>query len=138
MKRLVICCLTLILLSGCEWISGTRRVELIEVQCAETRLDASFDFHNKAKDFFQSYYKTRKESELFFAWYASEDSIYMANSVRRCFDKKNKHYHAVRNLFQKNKTLQRLIVQNMRQDSQAQLSELYLDEYRDIFVRDIQ
>ncbi len=138
MKKLFIGFLLLVLLSGCEWISGPRTIELIEIRCAETRLDASFEFHLKAKEFFQSYYKTRKESELFFAWYASEDSIYMANSVRRCFDKKNKHFHAVRNLYQKNTTLQRLIVQNMRQDSQVQLSELYLDEYRDIFVRDIQ
>ena len=28
--------------------------------------------------------------------------------------------------------------QNMRQESQAQLSELYLEDYRQIFVRDIQ
>lgn len=138
MKKLLVGFLTLVLLSGCEWITGPSQVERIDVMCAETRLSASFEFHLKAKDFFQSYYKTRKESELFFAWYASEDSIYMANSVRRCFDKRNKHFHAVRNLLQKNVTLQRLIVQNMRQDSQAQLSELYLDEYRDIFVRDIQ
>jgi hypothetical protein len=138
MKKLMIGCLILLLFSGCEWMSGSSRVERIDFQCAETRLSASFDFHSKAKDFFQSYYRTRKESELFYSWYASEDSVYMANSVRRCFDKKNKHFHAVRNLYQKNTTLQRLIIQNMRQDSQVQLSELYLDEYRDIFVRDIQ
>ena len=138
MKKLVICCLGLFLFSACQWTSAPRRLEQIEIECAETRLDAGFAFHNRAKDLFRSYYKTRKESELFYAWYSSEDSNYMANSVRRCFDKKNKHFYAVRSLFQKNRTLQKLIVQNMRQDSQAQLSELYLDEYREIFVRDIQ
>ena len=138
MKRITICCLALFLFSACEWVSQPRRLEKIEIQCAETRLDAGFEFHDRAKNFFRSYYKTRKESELFYAWYASEDSNYMANSVRRCFDKKNKHFYAVRNLFQKNRTLQKLIVQNMRQDSQSHLSELYLDEYRDIFMRDIQ
>lgn len=125
-------------LSSCEWTAQTRRKEKVEIVCAEVRLSNSFDFHNKSKEFFRSYYKTRKESELFFAWYASEDSKYMARSVRSCFDKRNKHFYAVRNLLQRNATLQRLIVQNMRQDSQAQLSELYLEEYRDIFVRDIQ
>lgn len=128
----------LLLFSGCEWLSQPRRQEVVEIQCAETRLNAGFEFHTKAKEFFRSYYKTRKESELFYAWYASEDSNYMANSVRRCFDKKNKHFYAVRSLYQKNRTLQKLIVQNMRQDSQTQLSQLYLDEYRDIFMRDIQ
>jgi hypothetical protein len=138
MKKFFIYCLMLLQLSGCEWLAQPRRQETIEIQCAETRLNAGFEFHNKAKDFFRSYYKTRKESELFYAWYASEDSNYMANSVRRCFDKKNKHFYAVRSLYQKNRTLQKLIVQNMRQDSQTQLSQLYLDGYRDIFMRDIQ
>lgn len=138
MKKLLLFLAISLVFSGCEWLSSARRPEQVEIQCAEVSLTSSFDFYNRAKDFFQSYYKTRKESELFFAWYASEDSIYMARTVKRCFDKKNKHFHAVRSLYRKNSILQRLIVQNMRQDSQAQLSELYLDEYRDIFVRDIQ
>ncbi len=138
MKQILYVLLIPLLLSSCEWSQQAGRQKKVDIQCAELRLSSSFEFHNKAKDFFRSYYKTRKESELFFAWYASEDSIYMAKSIRRCFDKTNKHFHAVRNLFQKNMVLQRLIVQNMRHDSQAQLSELYLDEYRDIFVRDIQ
>lgn len=85
-----------------------------------------------------SYFKTRKESELFFSWYASEDSVYMAQTINNCFDKRNKHFHAVRNIIQKNKILQKLIVQNMRLDSQAQVSELFLEDYRKIFMRDIQ
>jgi len=102
------------------------------------RLESAFDFHKQAKDFYKSFYKTRKENELFFAWYSTEDSLYMANSIRRCYDKKNKHFNAVKNLYRKNNTLQRLIVQNMRQASQSNLSELYLEDYREIFVRDIQ
>lgn len=138
MKKLLVFVVCCIIFSGCSWFSDSRAPAPIEIACAEVSLTSSFDFYNRAKNYFQSYYKTRKESELFFAWYASEDSIYMARSVKRCYDKKNKHFHAVRNLYRKNSILQRLIVQNMRQDSQAQLSELYLDEYRDIFVRDIQ
>lgn len=138
MKRFLIFSFLIVFLAGCEWAAQTRQVQPEEISCAEVRLNSSFEFHNKAKDYFKSYYKTRKESELFFAWYASEDSIYMARSVRRCYDKRNKHFYAVRNLFKKNSILQKLIVQNMRQDSQARLSQLYLDEYRDIFVRDIQ
>ncbi|MCP4751289.1 MAG: hypothetical protein GY866_10370 [Proteobacteria bacterium] len=138
MKQLFACFLILLLFSSCQLGQEPRRKKKVEISCAETRLAASFDFHEKAMDFFQSFYKTRKESVLFYAWYASEDSVYMANSVRKCYDKKNKHFHAVKNLFTKNGVLQRLIVQNMRQNSQAQLSELFLDEYRRIFVRDIQ
>lgn len=137
MKRIIISVLILFTLSSCE-MAARQPVTTVAPVCAENRLDAAFDFHTQAKEYFQSYYKTRKENELFFAWYASEDSIYMANSVRRCYDKKNKHYHAVANLLQKNRTLQRLIAQNMRTDSQSRISELYLEEYREIFVRDIQ
>ncbi len=140
MKPLFINLLVLIslLFSACQFGQTARRVKKDEVQCAESRLKTSFDYHNKAKKLFRSYYKTRKESELFFAWYASEDSIYMAKAVSRCFDKKNKHYHAVKNLRYQNRNLQSLVLQNMRHHSQVKLSELYLDEYRQIFVRDIQ
>lgn len=138
MRKLLILIVIATLASSCEWTASGQRLEPIDIQCAELRLTASFEFYDKSRDFFQSYYKTRKESELFYAWYASEDSIYMARSIKNCFDKRNKHFHAVRSLMKKNSVLQRLIVQNMRQDSQADLSELYLDEYRDIFVRDIQ
>lgn len=137
MRRLYFFIFALIILSSCG-LTEEPRARLPTVSCAEARLDSSFYFHNSAKELFQSYYKTRKESELFYAWYASEDSRYMANSVRRCYDRRNKHYHAVNNLMRKNEILQRLISQNMRHDAQAQLSELYLEEYREIFVRDIQ
>lgn len=110
----------------------------VVILCSEPRLAASFDFHKKSREFFSSYYKTRKESELFFAWYASEDSVFMARSVRQCFDKRNKHFHAVQNILQKNQIIQKLISQNMRTDAQTQLSQLFLGEYRKIFVRDIQ
>jgi len=138
MRRLYFYIFSLILLSACGFMQEPRARQPAVISCAEARLDSSFYFHNSAKEFFQSYYKTRKESELFYAWYASEDSRYVANSVRGCYDRRNKHYHAVNNLMRKNEILQRLISQNMRQDAQAQLSELYLEEYREIFVRDIQ
>lgn len=118
-----------------ESIQPKKRVKR---SCAEPRLDNSFKFHIRAKEYLTSYYKTRKESELFFAWYASEDSDYMAHTIRRCWDKKNKHYHAVKNMVRKNGILQKVIVQNMRHDSQTQISELFLDDYRKIFIRDIQ
>ncbi len=138
MKRILIILLSTGFLASCGW--GTASAPRIQVnpQCAEIRLESAFNFHNQAKDFYRSFYKTRKENELFFAWYSTEDSLYMANSIKRCYDKKNKHYNAVKNLFRKNNTLQRLIVQNMRQESQSKLSELYLEDYREIFVRDIQ
>lgn len=106
--------------------------------CAEPRLESSFQFHEIAKDYLASFYKTRKESELFFAWYASEDSLYMAGTIKGCFDKKNKHYHAMKNILKRNDVLRGLIVQNMRVDHQAKLSELFLEEYRKLFIRDIQ
>ena len=132
-------------LASCNFTqSGQRKKAIKEEQqriiasCAEVRLGNSFEFHKTAKDFLASYYKTRKESELFFAWYAMEDSIYMAKSAKNCWDKRNKHFHAAKNILQKNRILHRLIVQNMRQVPQAQLSELYLNDYQKLFVRDIQ
>ncbi|MBU2647467.1 hypothetical protein KKI24_22360 [bacterium] len=138
MKRNLIILLIAGFLTSCGFGTQSQPRMKTNPQCAEVRLESAFDFHNQAKDFFRSFYKTRKESELFFAWYAAEDSLYMANSIRRCYDKKNKHFNAVSNLYNKNQTLQRLIVQNMRQESQSKLSELYLEDYREIFVRDIQ
>jgi len=138
MRPILFSFIALLLLTSCGFTQPARSQKPVVVSCAEARLDSSFFFHNSAKGYFQSYYKTRKESELFYAWYASEDSRYMANSVRGCYDRKNKHFHAINNLMRKNRILQRLIAQNMRQDAQAQLSELYLEEYREIFVRDIQ
>ncbi|NQU62931.1 MAG: hypothetical protein HQ517_01410 [SAR324 cluster bacterium] len=138
MKRILIILLSAGLLTSCGWGTASAPRMQVNPQCAEVRLESAFDYHNQAKDFFRSFYKTRKENELFFAWYSTEDSIYMANSIKRCYDKKNKHYNAVKNLYNKNSTLQRLIVQNMRQESQSKLSELYLEDYREIFVRDIQ
>ena len=135
-NSLIVAFLLLFILSSCSGGDDARPRSVL--RCAEPRLDVSFDFHQKAKNYLGSYYKTRKESELFYAWYASEDSIYMANTVRKCRDKRNKHYHAVQNIFHKNRILRNVIVQNMRQDSQTLLSELFLDDYRKIFVRDIQ
>ncbi len=128
------------LLSSCAFLAdeATTPREIVQVTCAESRLESSFTFHSKAKEFLANFYKTRKESELFFAWYASEDSDYMARAISRCWDRKNKHYYAVQNMLHKNKILQKLVAQNMRQDNQTELSELFLDEYRKIFVRDIQ
>ena len=123
---------------GCSQFGGARIKKKIVILCSEPRLTASFDFHKNAREFLSSYYKTRKESELFFAWYASEDSVFMAKSVKQCFDKKNKHFHAVQNILQKNRMMQELISQNMRTDAQTQLSQLFLGEYRKLFVRDIQ
>ena len=134
----------LLSLTSCNFTKSGQQKSIAEAKpqqflrsCAETRLDSSFSFHKNAKDFLASYYKTRKESELFFAWYAMEDSVYLAKSVKSCSDKRNKHFHAAKNILQKNRVLHRLIVQNMRQVPQAQLSELYLGEYQKLFVRDI-
>jgi len=130
---------TLFFFLGCSpsGVTLAKRKKVV-IYCSEPRLTSSFDFHKKSREFLSSYYKTRKENELFFAWYASEDSVFMARSVKQCFDKRNKHFHAVQNILQKNRIIQKLITQNMRTDAQTQLSQLFLGEYRKIFVRDIQ
>ena len=130
----------LIGLSGCSMFAGENEANFKPVKryCAEPRVNSSVKFHNRAKQYLSSYYKTRKENELFFAWYASEDSNYMAKTISRCWDKRNKHWYAVQNIHRKNRILQKLITQNMRLDSHSQVSELFLDDYRKIFVRDIQ
>jgi len=145
MRFLLILVFSVLLIASCNFTqSGQAEQQRLEAEqiamlsCAEPRLFASFEFHKNAKDFLSSYYKTRKESELFFSWYAMEDSVHMAKSVRGCWDKRNKHFLAAKNVFQKNRVLERLIVQNMRQYSQSQLSELYLEDYHSLFVRDIQ
>ena len=140
MKNSLIISLLGLLLFGCSFgdpiPDPTHKPVVLE--CAQPRIQASLDFHSKAKDLLASYYKTRKEFELFFAWYATEDSNYMARAINKCFDKKNKHYHAIRNISKKNSILKKLIVQNMRSEDQALVSELFLEDYQKIFLRDIQ
>lgn len=106
--------------------------------CADLMIKGGFGFYDKAREFLESYYKSRKESELYFAWYATEDSKKMAQNVGRCPDKRNKHYYALKNLYSKNRIIQRLIAQNMRMPEQMRLAEIFLDQYRAIFPRDIQ
>ena len=140
MKKLLFFSLFVLSLSSCASFANEQQVPRTKVRaaCAETRLESGFRFHDKARDFLKAYYLTRKESDLYFAWYAAEDSQYMAQTIGKCYDKRNKHFHAAKNLFHKNNVLRRLISQNMRTDSQAQISELFLEDYRKIFVRDIQ
>ncbi len=140
MKNYFILIASSLILFGCSFgepiPDPSAKPEVIE--CARPRIQASLDFHSKAKDLLASYYKTRKEYELFFAWYATEDSNYKARAIGKCFDKRNKHYHAVRNINKKNNILKKLIVQNMRTEDQSHVSELFLEDYQKIFVRDIQ
>ncbi|MDT8447440.1 MAG: hypothetical protein RRB13_11165 [bacterium] len=138
MKKLLILLLFAMAMGACSMGGDDMPRQQVRQACAEPRLASSFKFHDRALDYLRTYFKTRKETDLFFAWYASEDSLYMARTINRCYDKRNKHFHAVRNVIQKNEVLRKLIVQNMRTDSQAEVSELFLDEYRKIFVRDIQ
>lgn len=111
--------------------------EIEIVSCTETRLDAAYVFYDKSRSFLESFYKTRRESELYYAWYSSEDSMYMVASVKGCRDKKNKHYYAAKSLFKKNKAIQKLILGNMRTEDQAEVAEIFLESYRKIFPRDI-
>ncbi|MGK0288839.1 MAG: hypothetical protein ACI86H_000260 [bacterium] len=136
MKKIGLFVLFLILVSSCTILRPTRKKVVLR-KCASPVVEVSYTLHQRAKSYFSSYYKTRKEEELFYAWYASEDSNYMANKVRRCRDKRNRHFHAIRNLLYRNQQLQRLIVQNMRTEEHLRISELFLDEYRKVFPRDI-
>jgi len=73
----------LLSIASCSTLGEATQRKKIVVFCSEPRLTASFDFHKNSREFLSSYYKTRKESELFFAWYASEDSVFMAKSVKK-------------------------------------------------------
>ena len=154
-KNLVLILVAGFFLSSCTWlrrvdeaeesvqeVTESKQVQNLpqnnERGCANSRLKISYDLYGKAKDFFSSYYKTRKISELFYAWYSSEDSTNMAVSVGKCRDKRNKHFYAVKSLRKSNFNMQDLIVQNMRSENQTKINEIFMEEYRKIFPRDIQ
>lgn len=111
--------------------------KVVEVSCTESRLDTAYDFYEKSRGFLESFYKTRRESELYYSWYSSEDSVYMISTVKRCTDKRNKHFYAAQNLLRRNKAIQKLILGNMRTEDQAEVAGIFLENYRKIFPRDI-
>ena len=139
LRASILTLLSLIFLSGCSLFqdTGGETDQTAQRSCANIMIEGGFDFHDKAKDFLSSYYKSRRESELYFAWYATEDSTQMARNVARCPDKRNKHFYALKNLYRKNRTLQKVIVQNMRMPEQMRIAEIFLEDYRNLFPRDI-
>ena len=105
--------------------------------CSRLRLDGGFQLYESSKKYLFDYYKNRQLKELFIAWYFSEDSKFLAMGVRKCPDKKNKHFYALKTLLRKNAIIQDLIAVNMRTAEHANLTEIYLDDYERLFPTDI-
>ena len=109
----------------------------VVIQCANKKVTFAKDLQARSKRYLKNYYRYRNTSSLYFSWYALEDSNFVLDSIKNCDDKSNKHFYAVQNMSRQNTTPADLISKNTRSKDYLSFTELYLDEYYQIFPRDL-
>jgi len=107
-------------------------------ECADQKVNVAFDLSKRSQYYLGTYYQTRKPSELFYSWYASQESQAVLNAVKYCWDKKNKHFRAVQNLHETNQNLIKNIRINFRSANYNTLNQIFWDDYQKTFPRDLQ
>ena len=105
--------------------------------CSNRMVKGALTYHRNSKNYLKNYFISRTQTQLYYAWYAAEDSKYLADNVKKCRFKKNMHFNAIKNLNRMNYILQKTIARNLRSTDQNEIGELYFDEYRAIFPLDI-
>lgn len=109
-----------------------------EESCADTKMNLAFDLYKRAKYYFGSYYQTRSATDIYFSWYAVQESNAVLNFLSLCKDKKNKHFLATENILKLNQELAKNIRLNLRTPSYGSLTLIFWEEYKKTFPRDIQ
>lgn len=126
--------LTLVL-AGCPGQLTLRQNQTLS--CSERRLDAAGRLFDEAKAEAVEHYRIRIEQALHAAFYASQDSIILARSIRRCPDF-NRRFKAVAvDMIRSNILLQRVVKLNMRDPDPFVTITLLQDRYYEIFNSDI-
>jgi len=134
----------LILLGLIAFLSGCTKVTELTglgkppaISCAETLIDQAYGLYGEAKLELARHYDNRDSSHLFDAYYAALDSVLVARSVAKCPDRQKNDIHAIRNITKLNRTLQRIVRLNMRDDDPRGLLSVYRNQYELVIPNDI-
>lgn len=122
-----------VFLSSCSPM-GTKQQIVI---CASVVVDQAYDFYEEAKIELARYYNNRDANHLFKAYYAAADSMTLARSLSKCPDRKQADFFAMKNLLDLNRSIQRVVRLNMRDDDPSNLIAIYRDQYYKVIPNDI-
>ena len=106
-------------------------------QCANPRIDLAFSLFDEAKLELATHYEDRDPNHLLDAYHLAGDSMSMARSVKKCRDRNITHFYAMKNLREKNRSLQRVVRLNMRDEDPGTLIDIYRDQYDKVMPNDI-
>jgi hypothetical protein len=96
-------------------------------------MDRAFLLHGEAKAGLALFYDERDDHRLFQSYYAGVDSVQIARSVGRCWDRRISHYNAMRNLEDANRQLIRVIRRNLPDGDTAGLVSVYREQSAELF-----
>lgn len=105
--------------------------------CATPRINRAFLFHNDAKASLALFYAERDANLLFEALYSASDSVRMASSVGKCWDRRRNHYFAMKNVISMNTQLRRILELNMRDSDPMNMILIYGGQYDEVMPNDI-
>ncbi len=129
------------LLPGCSQIKNLTNPLLGKkneiVVCASTRIDQAYELYGEAKMKLAQHYDDRDSNHLLEAYYAASDSMALANTVAQCPDRQRSDFFAIKNLEGLNKSLQRVVRLNMRDEDPSNLIAIYRDQYYKVMPNDI-
>ncbi len=128
-------------LPGCTQIKNLTQPLLGQrnqvVVCASARIDQAYDLYGEAKMKLAQHYDDRDSNHLLEAYYAASDSMAIANTVTKCPDRQRSDFFAIKNLMGLNKSLQKVVRLNMRDEDPSNLIAIYRDQYYKVMPNDI-
>lgn len=121
-------------LSGCSMVPAlSGDAPSSRAPCADVVMDRAFLLHGEAKAGLALFYDERDDHRLFQSYYAGVDSVQIARSVGRCWDRRISHYNAMRNLEDANRQLIRVIRRNLPDGDTAGLVSVYREQSAELF-----
>ncbi len=133
LTKLILVITALFIGAGCSQISNlksnfTNDTTLIPT-CADRAIENAFNLYGEAKSGLALFYEEHSDNRLYQAYYAAWDSVNEARKVKKCWDRRVSHYHAMQNIQDMNVILARVIRRNMPDDDSGELIAVYREQY---------